>query len=33
MENPRYPLELFQRVITISMETLKIIEKLPALDI
>jgi predicted helicase len=33
MENPRYPLELFQRVITVSLETLKTIEKLPALDI
>jgi len=32
MENPRYPLELFQRVITVSLETLKIVENLPALD-
>lgn len=33
MKNPRYALELFKRVITVSLETLKIIEKLPALDI
>ncbi|MCX7515418.1 hypothetical protein [Frateuria sp. STR12] len=33
MGNPRYPLELFQRVITISLETLKIVQALPTLDI
>ena len=33
MDNPAYPLELFQRVITVSMETLKIVRGLPALDI
>lgn len=33
MGNPRYPLELFQKVITVSLETLRIIESLPALDI
>lgn len=31
--NPRYPLELFQRVITVSLETMKIVRSLPALDI
>jgi predicted helicase len=33
MDNPRYPLELFQRVITVSLETMKIVKSLPALDI
>lgn len=33
MGNPKYPLELFQRVITVSLETLKIIQALPALDV
>nr|WP_298797899.1 type ISP restriction/modification enzyme [uncultured Acetobacter sp.] len=33
MHNPRYPLELFLRVITISLETMKIVHNLPALDI
>lgn len=33
MHNPRYPLELFQRVITVSLETMKIVRGLPALDI
>ena len=31
--NPAYPLELFQRVITVSLETMKILNGLPALDI
>lgn len=31
MHNPRYPLELFLRVITVSLETLKIVNALPAL--
>ena len=31
--NPRYPLELFQRVITVSLETMKIVNTLPKLDI
>jgi len=31
--NPRYPLELFQRVITVSLETMKIVNGLPTLDI
>ena len=33
MENPRYPLELLQRVITVSLETMKIVRSLPKLDI
>lgn len=33
MGNPRYPLELFLRVITVSLETMKIVKALPALDI
>ena len=33
MGNPKYPLELFQRVITVSLETQKIVNALPALDI
>jgi predicted helicase len=33
MHNPRYPLELFLRVITVSLDTMKIVRALPALDI
>jgi predicted helicase len=33
MHNPRYPLELFMRVVTVSLETMKIVNSLPALDI
>ncbi|WP_018902751.1 type ISP restriction/modification enzyme [Variovorax paradoxus] len=33
MGNPRYPLELFQRVVTVSLETMKIVKALPQLDI
>ena len=33
MGNAKYPLELFQRVITVSLETMKIVNALPALDI
>jgi predicted helicase len=33
MKNPRYPLELFQRVITVSLETMKIVSSLPGLEI
>ena len=33
MGNPRYPLELFQRVITVSLETMKIVNGLPALEV
>lgn len=32
MGNPRYPLELFCRVVTVSLETMKIVNALPALD-
>ncbi|WP_345096142.1 type ISP restriction/modification enzyme, partial [Bartonella acomydis] len=31
--NPAYPLELFQRVITVSLETMKIVKILPKLEI
>jgi len=31
--DPKYPLELFQRVITVSLETMKIVNGLPDLDI
>ena len=31
--NPAYPLELFQRVITVSLETMKIVNGLPKLEI
>ena len=33
MNNPAYPLELFQRVISVSLETMKIVKSLPPLDI
>lgn len=33
MGNPRYPLELFQRVITVSMQTQHIVKGLPKLDL
>ncbi|GGX36454.1 DEAD/DEAH box helicase [Undibacterium squillarum] len=33
MQNPKYPLELFLRVITVSLETMKIVKSLPKLDI
>ncbi len=33
MGNAKYPLELFQRVVTVSLETQKIVNALPALDI
>ena len=33
MDNPKYPLELFQRVVTVSLETQKIVAGLPKLDI
>ena len=33
MNNPAYPLELFLRVITVSQETMKIVDGLPKLDI
>jgi len=31
MHNPRYPLELLLRVVTVSLETMKIVKALPAL--
>ncbi|MCZ2159200.1 DEAD/DEAH box helicase family protein [Bartonella sp. 220] len=31
--NPAYPLELFQRVITVSLETMKIVKNLPNLEL
>lgn len=31
--DPRYPMELFQRVITVSLETMKIVNRLPVLEI
>lgn len=33
MNDPRYPLELFQRVVTVSLETMKIVKSLPRLDV
>lgn len=33
LNNPAYPLQLFQRVITVSLKTMKIVRSLPALDI
>ena len=33
MHDAAYPLKLFQRVITVSLETMKIVRRLPALDI
>ncbi|OYV31212.1 MAG: type III restriction endonuclease subunit R, partial [Thiomonas sp. 20-64-5] len=33
MHNPRYPLELFCRVVMVSLETMKIVRSLPGLDI
>ena len=33
MHNTKYPLELFMRVITVSLETMKIVNGLPKLDI
>jgi predicted helicase len=33
MGNPRYPLELLLRVVTVSLETMKIVDSLPALDL
>ncbi|WP_210014715.1 DEAD/DEAH box helicase [Pseudomonas palmensis] len=33
MSNPKYPLELFQRVVTVSLKTISIVNGLPTLDI
>lgn len=32
-KNPKYPLELFQRIITVSLETMKIAKTLPRLEV
>jgi predicted helicase len=31
--NPKYPLELFLRVVTLGLETMKVVNGLPKLDI
>lgn len=31
-KNPSYPLDLFRRIITVSLETMKIVRSLPKLD-
>ena len=33
MGNPRYPLDLLLRAIAVSLETVQIVDSLPALDI
>jgi predicted helicase len=33
MGNPKYPLELFQRVVTVGLETMKVVNGLPKLEI
>jgi predicted helicase len=33
MNNPAYPLELFQRVITVSLRTMEIVRALPQLEV
>ena len=33
MENPAYPLELLQRIIQVSMETMKVVKGLPSLRV
>lgn len=33
MNNARYPLELFQRVVTVSLETVRIVKSLPRLEV
>ena len=33
MHNPRHPLELLQRIITVSMENMKTVNNLPKLEI
>jgi predicted helicase len=33
MGNPKYPLELLLRVVTVSLETMKVVNALPKLDI
>lgn len=31
--DPRYPLDLFRRIVTVSLETVKIVKELPPLEI
>ncbi len=33
LQNPQYPLELFQRIITVSLKTMEIVNTLPGLEI
>ena len=33
MGNPRYPLELFQRVVTVSLETQRVVQALPRMEL
>ncbi|MSR69488.1 MAG: endonuclease, partial [Phycisphaerales bacterium] len=33
MKDPQYPLDLFCRVVTVSLDTMKIVNSLPKLDI
>ncbi len=33
LHNPKYPLELFLRIITVSLETMKVVDRLPGLGI
>ncbi len=33
MQNPKYPLELLLSVVTVSLETMKVVNGLPKLDI
>ena len=33
MGSPKYPLELFLRVVTVSLETMKVVNGLPGLEI
>jgi predicted helicase len=33
MGNPKYPLDLFLRVVTVSLETMKVVNGLPKLEI
>jgi hypothetical protein len=33
LHNPKYPLELFLRVINVNLETMKIVDALPKLEL
>jgi hypothetical protein len=33
MQNPKYPLELLQRVVTVALEMMKAVNRLPTRDI